>query len=91
MRIERYQSFAPPAVLNLLIANFIVYMAMMLLDENRIYELFALFPVKSPWFEIWQPLTYMFMHGNFSHLFFNMFDLWTFGRGLEQEMGTKRF
>ena len=91
MRIERYQSFAPPAVLNLLIANFIVYMAMMLLDENRIYELFALFPVKSPWFEIWQPLTYMFMHGNFSHLFFNMFALWTFGRGLEQEMGTKRF
>jgi membrane associated rhomboid family serine protease len=45
----------------------------------------------SPFFKIWQPVTYMFMHGDFSHLFFNMFALWMFGRGLEQELGTKRF
>lgn len=78
-------------MLNLLIANCVVFLAMMLLDENRIYELFALFPYESPWFEVWQPVTYMFMHGNFSHLFFNMFALWMFGRGLEMELGTKRF
>lgn len=91
MNTIEYRPKTPPAVLNLLIANCVVFLAMMLLDENRIYELFALFPVPSPWFEIWQPVTYMFMHGNFSHLFFNMFALWMFGRGLEQEMGTKHF
>ena len=86
-----YRPKTPPAVQNLLIANCVVFLAMMLLDKMRIYELFALFPVPSPFFKIWQPVTYMFMHGDFSHLFFNMFALWMFGRGLEQELGTKRF
>ena len=80
-----------PAVYNLLIANVVAYLATMLLDTLHIYGLFALFPVGSYFFEWWQPLTYMFMHGDFTHLFFNMFALWMFGRGLEQDMGTKRF
>ena len=80
-----------PVVSNLLIANVVAYLATMLLDTNDMYALFALFPVGSPFFEVWQPLTYMFLHGDFSHLFFNMFALWMFGRGLEQELGTKRF
>ena len=91
MTTIEYRPKTPPAVQNLLIANCVVFLAMTLLDEIRIYELFALFPVPSPFFEIWQPVTYMFMHGDFSHLFFNMFALWMFGRGLEQELGTKRF
>lgn len=89
--MNQYRTQTPPAVLNLLIANCVVYLATMLLDENRIYELFALFPLESQWFKVWQPVTYMFMHGGFSHLFFNMFALWMFGRGLEVELGTKRF
>lgn len=80
-----------PAVFNLLIANTVAYLATMLLSNDTIYGLFALFPIESPFFKIWQPVTYMFLHGGFSHLFFNMFALWMFGRGLEQEMGTKRF
>ena len=80
-----------PAVFNLLIANTVAYLATMLLSNETIYGLFALFPIESPFFKIWQPVTYMFLHGGFSHLFFNMFALWMFGRGLEQEMGTKRF
>ena len=80
-----------PVVNNLLIANVVAYLATMLLDTNDIYALFALFPVGSPFFELWQPVTYMFLHGGFSHLFFNMFALWMFGRGLEMEMGSKRF
>ncbi len=80
-----------PAVMNLLIANIVAFGAMQLLDTAKIYEYCALFPVGSPFFHVWQPLSYMFMHGDFSHLFFNMFALWMFGRGLEQEMGTKRF
>ncbi|MBR5131863.1 MAG: rhomboid family intramembrane serine protease [Alistipes sp.] len=91
MTTIEYRPKTPPAVQNLLIANCVVFLAMTLLDQMRIYELFALFPVPSPFFEIWQPVTYMFMHGDFSHLFFNMFALWMFGRGLEQELGTKRF
>ena len=91
MTTIEYRPKTPPAVQNLLIANCVVFLAMTLLDKIRIYELFALFPVPSPLFEIWQPVTYMFMHGDFSHLFFNMFALWMFGRGLEQELGTKRF
>ena len=80
-----------PVVSNLLIANVVAYLATMLLDTNDMYALFALFPVGSPFFEVWQPLTYMFLHGDFSHLFFNMFALWMFGRELEVELGTKRF
>lgn len=80
-----------PAVFNLLIANTVAYLATMLLSSDTLYGLFALFPIESPFFKIWQPVTYMFLHGGFSHLFFNMFALWMFGRGLEQEMGTKRF
>lgn len=80
-----------PAVYNLLIANVVAYLATMLLNTNSVYALFALFPTDSPLFHIWQPVTYMFLHGDFSHLFFNMFALWMFGRGLEAEMGTKRF
>ena len=38
-----------------------------------------------------QLITYMFMHGGFSHIFFNMFALWMFGRVLEQVWGPKRF
>ncbi|MBP3455227.1 MAG: rhomboid family intramembrane serine protease [Alistipes sp.] len=86
----------PPAVMNLIIANAVVFMAMFLLvkspeQEWSIYGRFALHPMQSPLFEWWQPLTYMFMHGGFSHLFFNMFALYMFGRTLEWELGTKRF
>lgn len=82
---------ATPAVMNLLIANGVAYLATILFSRLDIYALFALFPVESYFFHWWQPVTYMFLHGDFSHLFFNMFALWMFGRGLEQEMGTKRF
>lgn len=42
-------------------------------------------------FFIWQPVTYMFLHGGFSHVFFNMFALWMFGTELENQWGTKFF
>lgn len=80
-----------PVVYNLLIANVVAYMATMLLDTNDVYGLFALFPIGSPFFEVWQPVTYMFLHGGFSHIFFNMFALWMFGRELEVQLGSQRF
>ncbi len=40
---------------------------------------------------IWQPATYMFLHGGIFHLFFNMFVLWMFGTTLESTWGSRRF
>ena len=42
-------------------------------------------------FHWWQIITYMFMHGGFAHLFFNMFALFMFGPIIEQILGAKRF
>jgi membrane associated rhomboid family serine protease len=41
--------------------------------------------------KLWQPLTYMFLHGNFFHIFFNMFALWMFGSDLEELFGSRNF
>ena len=42
-------------------------------------------------FKLYQLVTYMFMHADFQHIFFNMFAVWMFGRTLEQVLGPKRF
>jgi membrane associated rhomboid family serine protease len=42
-------------------------------------------------FRLWQPLTYLFLHAGFLHLFFNMFGLWMFGVPLERDWGGRRF
>ena len=42
-------------------------------------------------FNLAQLVTYMFMHANFQHIFFNMFAVWMFGRTLEHVLGSKRF
>ena len=52
---------------------------------------FALWPVEMPQFKVWQYLTHLFMHGNFLHIFLNMFGLWMFGTELAQMWGGKRF
>ena len=42
-------------------------------------------------FKLYQLITYLFMHADFQHIFFNMFAVWMFGRTLEMVMGPKRF
>lgn len=86
-------SFLPVVVKNLLIINGIMFLADFVLarfgiDLNSILGLH--FFMASD-FKPFQLLTYMFMHGNFSHLFFNMFALWMFGNTLENIWGPKRF
>lgn len=39
----------------------------------------------------WQLITYQFLHGSFSHIFFNMFMLWMFGMEIENLWGSKKF
>lgn len=51
----------------------------------------AMYYPASDFFRPWQIVTHMFMHGNFQHLFFNMFALYMFGTALESYMGPKRF
>lgn len=81
----------PPVVKNLLVINILVFMAQALLPVGpRIQEFGALW-LGFPWFHTYQYFTYMFLHANLEHLFFNMFALWMFGRTLEWELGSKRF
>lgn len=91
----RFSGFTmlPPVVKNLLIINGICFLAYVSLsrfgiDLNQILGLHY-FPSKE--FNVFQIVTYMFMHANFSHLFFNMFALWMFGYILELTWGGKRF
>ena len=85
-----FLSSLPQAVKSIIIINVLV-MIMTSLNENFMYEKFALFYPTSPFFHWWQPLTHMFMHGGFWHLFFNMYTLFIFGSVLENVWGTKKF
>ena len=80
----------PPAVKNIIFINILV-MLMTMIKEDFMYETFALFYPTSPFFHWWQPVTHMFMHGGFWHLFFNMYTLWIFGSVLERVWGAKKF
>lgn len=83
----------PPVVKNLIIINVLVYMVTALLPVgDDVIGLLALFNPESPFFHSYQVVTYMFLHGSFGHLFFNMFALWMFGRGLEEyDLRSSRF
>lgn len=60
--------------------------------EHLLFDLFGLVP-QAIWsdFMIWQPLTYLFFHGNIWHILINMFVLWMFGSELENAWGRKNF
>lgn len=85
--------FLPTIVKNLLIINILMYLATITLDRFGIdmTSLFGLHFFKASGFRVYQFITYMFMHGSFGHLFFNMFALWMFGNTLENLWGSKRF
>ncbi len=86
--------FIPPVIKNLLILNVLVFFAQITFQNSQafpIYHWLALHDVHSVYFKPYQLITYMFMHGDFGHLFFNMFALWMFGAVLENVWGAKRF
>lgn len=79
----------PKVTRQLLLINVLVFVAQNVfpsLDFNG-----SLHYVLSPYFHIYQPITYMFIHGSFTHLLFNMLALWMFGRSVEPALGTQRF
>ena len=83
----------PPITKNLLIINVLMFFGTIVADSYGIdlARYLGLHFVLSDHFNLAQLFTYMFMHGGFTHLFFNMFALWMFGRILEQVWGPKRF
>jgi membrane associated rhomboid family serine protease len=93
-------SYFPPVIKNLLIINGAVFFIQLLMQnltfggipaDNILLRWFALMPLGSGYFEVWQLITYQFMHGGFFHILINMFILWMFGIEIENLWGSKKF
>lgn len=85
-------SSIPPVTLNLLIINIIAWVATMLLSSHfNLYNYLSLHYVTSDLFQPHQFITYMFMHGSFGHVFFNMFAVYMFGSTLERVWGGQKY
>jgi len=82
----------PLVIKNLLIINGLLYLATYALRNTvDLNDILGLHFISAQKFHFYQLVTYMFMHGNISHIFFNMFALWMFGSALENFWGAKRF
>lgn len=82
----------PTLTKNLLIINVLAYAAGLAVQRYvDLNDIMGLHFMLAPDFHVWQLVTYMFMHGGFLHLFFNMFALWMFGCIVENTMGTRRY
>lgn len=83
----------PPVTKNILIITTLCFFASVVSQRYGIdlNNLLGLHFFMASDFNLVQLITYMFMHANFQHIFFNMFAVWMFGRTLEQHWGGKRF
>jgi membrane associated rhomboid family serine protease len=89
----------PPVVKNILIINVLFFLATIGFEKafhsdpywSDLTNALGMHYFSSPLFGVWQIVTYMFMHANIGHIFFNMFALWMFGNVLENYWGPKRF
>ena len=89
----------PVITKNLLIINILAFIAMYFLKTVPLSgggvidlnDIFGLHFCLSPHFHLYQLFTYMFMHANIEHIFFNMFALWMFGCVVENVWGAKKF
>lgn len=80
----------PPAIRLLMIANIIGFLIGLVVPD--MHNLFGLVPQQVLFHRwIWQPITYLFLHGNLWHLFFNLFALWMFGMPVEAQWGERDF
>lgn len=87
-------SLLPPVIKNLLIINGIFFLATITFQNAfniDLIDILGLHYFAADKFAPYQFITYMFMHGGFTHILFNMFALWMFGRVLENVWGPKRF
>ncbi|HEX4482070.1 MAG TPA: rhomboid family intramembrane serine protease [Rudaea sp.] len=93
----------PPITAALLVANILLFLVQQAQPDFMLAH-FALWPIGhyeqaqlsdgtpiSVGFEIWQVVTYAFLHGSFGHIAFNMIALWSIGGQVELALGTQRF
>ncbi len=91
--------YFPKVMKYLLISNVAIFFLSSIIGSFRyqdftfdavVAKIFFLYPLGYG-FQVWQLFTYMFMHGGFMHLLFNMIALWMFGMELENTWGSKKF
>ena len=92
-----YSSFFPAGVKWLLISNtaiWLIYFFAVRTESGQLFSHLALSPrAVLEHFELWQLVTYLFLHDpfGFGHILFNMLTLWMFGMDLERDWGTRQF
>ncbi len=92
-------SYFPPMIKFLLATNIGLYLFQLLFDRmtyqgksiSEYIQYCYLWPIGTPEFHFWQPITYMFLHAGFGHIAVNMLVLWMFGAELENTWGSKKF
>ena len=86
----------PIVTKNLLIVNIVAFLITYILGKDAsggyiLNDLLGLHFFMASDFQVYQLITYMFMHGGFEHIIFNMFALWMFGCVVERVWGAKKF
>ncbi len=83
----------PTMTKNLLIVNILAFIATWVFEIRGVdlTSLLGLHFFLASDFHVYQFLTYMFLHGGFTHILFNMFALWMFGSVIERVWGPKKF
>ena len=81
----------PPVTKNLIIINVLFWIATVIMSKINLTGILGLHYPAAEDFQPYQLITYMFMHGSVTHIFFNMFAIYMFGRVLESVWGPKRF
>ena len=83
----------PTVTKNLLIINVLMFIATWVFEMKGVdlSDYLGLHFFMASDFKVYQLITYMFMHGGFQHIFFNMFALWMFGVVVENTWGPKKF
>ena len=80
----------PPVTRNLLIANVAVFLLQQVMGDPML-QYFALWPLGSGLFGVWQIVTSAFLHGGVPHILFNMIALYMFGGAIERTLGARNF
>ena len=92
----------PPVIGFLITANVLIFLLQMVIGPQALIATFGLWPISTgaempalfgapPDFQIWQLLTYGFLHGGPLHLFVNLFAMWILGVHLEHAWGSRTF
>ncbi|MDX2127948.1 MAG: rhomboid family intramembrane serine protease [Chloroherpetonaceae bacterium] len=81
----------PPAIKFILLATVGIFLLKFTILDDYLMYYGALWSFEDPRFQLWQPVSYLFLHGGLGHIFFNMLALWMFGMEIENYWGTRQF